>query len=233
MQADRRWATGAIYDPRNLRLSDLEAALRKIVEKCNSDASHATLATIRMIAEAALGADDRSLNLGAGGQDLSGPTEAPIITAPAPSLNSDGRGHIHSGAESALVEGARPSEPQRDGEGQNRGAAQAGQVFPASPSRPTPRPIDPMFREALLAEKKETARIVRFFTHDGRDIMNLRMRELPEYRRVGAKQAAICDQILKHAANASAHLPVREVITAAKLEEFINDTNEKLRHANV
>lgn len=132
-----------------------------------------------------------------------------------------------------LGSSAPSSGSPRDGEGHELLVASSDPKRAASPSRSTPKGMDPAFRKALLAEKTATARTILFALHDGRDIMKVRMRELPAYRALGARQAAICNRILNHARNAGPDQNVSDVITETTLRRFVAEAERGLRHVGV
>jgi hypothetical protein len=102
-----------------------------------------------------------------------------------------------------------------------------------SPSRPAPKGPSPGFIKAMGESRMKMATKVLFTLHDGRDIMKVEMRELPHYRMTGAKQAVICDRILKHSSNADPYWRVEDVVSAASIEKFIAEFDKEHRHVTL
>lgn len=154
--------------------------------------------------------------------------------APSPTLSGES-GQKKPVASSDHVAGAASPDRTRSVGGQGIVAAPNGHGDPAAPLRSPPRVIQPTGPSpgriaAALESKMKSAVTAIFFLHDGRNIMTCRMRELPEYRKVAAKQAAVIDRILKRAANPDWNAKVSDFITETLLTEIVADVDKELRH---
>lgn len=144
--------------------------------------------------------------------------------APRSSTFSGGEGHARSASKGHVL-GASPPEPNRAAP-----AMPATSVNRTKQTSPVPNAPSQGLLEAMARSRMRSATRILFTLHDGRNIMNVEMRELPAYRKAGAKQAVICDRILKHASNADPYWRVNSVITDETLEKFVREFEREVRH---
>jgi hypothetical protein len=154
-------------------------------------------------------------------------SRGPGVAAPPASPSGD-EGQRVTVANSGPGELAPSPDPKPDERA--RGDAPINEAPSLSPSRPVPKGPSPGLIKAMGESRMKTATKVLFTLHDGRDIMKVEMRELPHYRMVGAKQAVICDRILKHSANADPYWRVEDVVSPEAIEKFMAEFDKEHRH---
>jgi hypothetical protein len=119
--------------------------------------------------------------------------------------------------------------PKRDSNGTNVSIASRDPGFATILSRPA----SSARLDALTKSRLRSAAAILFKVHDGRDVMELKWRELSAYRVAASRESAILSRILNHARPpADPTVKVREVISIKDLKRFMEEADKEERERN-